>query len=180
MRLMMIILLSSLLGGCAAGPRLAEPIQTMPDHPRLVYRSLVPEGPTGEGCPAPAVPPDEEARAALFIPFPPDRWNVSPGDTRWQAVYQQLNPDQPYAVVGRATANEAGAALVAQRRATVVSQLFIEAGFPASHVQTVASWGPAADDDRSGVMILELASDRGLWGWPRTVHYAPPQTKKGG
>ena len=181
MRWFLTTILGWLLVSCSHGPRLADPIQTIADHPRLVYRSLDPLVLNVAECPS-SDPLVENRREALFIPFPADRWNLPHGDTSWRAVYQRLDESKPYALIGRARPDEAGAALVAQRRANVVAQLLTDAGFPPERLQLLASWGRPSDGEaqRQGVFIVQVPSAGGLWGLPQTVHHSQRRTHKGG
>ena len=97
-------------------------------------------------------------------------------------MYQQLDTAKRYLVVGMAKPGEAGAALVAQRRAHIAAGLLIDAGFPAEQLHLLASWGHLSGDATrgQGVVIFELPSDGGIWGWTQTVHSFQQHAHKGG
>lgn len=157
-----------LVGGCAQTPIFADPIQSITDHPRIVYQSLVPVtaalvnpmapavvcpspsstepmlGPPAPSKTDPLVRPPSVVTAPpsppWFVPFVEGQFHVAPDFAGWQAVRDRLDPAFHYVVVGLADSQEEDGPLLALRRAEYIAGLLYDAQVPRTHVRTLASW----------------------------------------
>ncbi len=157
-----------LFGGCAQTPIFADPIQSITDHPRIMYQSLVPVtaalvnpmapavvcpspsstepmlGPPAPSKTDPLVRPPSVVTAppspSLFVPFGEGQFHVAPDFAGWQAVRDRLDPALHYVVVGLADSQEEDGPLLALRRAEYIAGLLYDAQVPRAHVRTLASW----------------------------------------
>lgn len=141
-----------LLSGCAQTPLFADPIQSITDHPRIVYQSLLPATPPPVAvCPSPSSTGDTpepptpsvvtaQPRPPWFVPFGEGQFHVAPDFAGWQAVRDRLDPAFHYVVVGLAASQEDDGPLLALRRAEYIAGLLYDAQIPPAHVRTLASW----------------------------------------